>query len=166
MSELYRLAYQYTGDPHSAEDLLQDTLVYICQREEKLLSLDPLKPWLMRCLYHRFVDHYRKTKRTVNTDSIDEEVHDVASHCKELESQLIREEVFEGLKGLNEVQRAVVTLFDMEGYSLQEVSSFLELPQGTVKSHLHRARKKLKIFLSLQPGEGNERLNQYAECLN
>ena len=42
---------------------MQDTLLYILEHRDKFMSLDPVKPWMMRCLYHRFVDNYRRYNR-------------------------------------------------------------------------------------------------------
>jgi RNA polymerase sigma-70 factor (ECF subfamily) len=161
INDLYSQAYRYLGDKHSAEDLVQDLLLYVCKRKETLLTLDPVKPWLMQCLYHRFVDSHRKRKRQVKEVPLDNEDFYLESTETSLEHQYMREKVIEDMAKLTPEQRAVITLFDIEGYSLEQVAQTLQMAKGTVKSHLHRGRKRLKSLFNLQPNRENERLGTY-----
>ena len=56
----------------------------------------------------------------------------------------IREQLEEGLKGLSEVRREVLLLHDLEGWKHREIAERLGIPDGTVRSHLHFARKHLR----------------------
>lgn len=56
--------------------------------------------------------------------------------------------VREAINMLDEGQRVIITMFDIEGMSYEEISAALEIPAGTVKSRLNRARQKLKKILS------------------
>ncbi|WP_185906524.1 RNA polymerase sigma factor [Teredinibacter haidensis] len=150
LAALYAQAMRFCGDRPAAEDLLQEVVVYALEHEKKVLSLDPVRPWLMRCLYHRFIDTTRLKKREshrlMQVDS-----DECVSSAPNPEASYYHRQVMLALQALTAEQRATVTLFDIEGYSLQDIAEILEMPVGTVKSHIHRARKKLKLLLSLQP---------------
>jgi RNA polymerase sigma-70 factor, ECF subfamily len=147
-SALYSQAYKYTANRDSAQDLVQEVLVYALENKHKILVLDPVLPWLMKCLYHRFVDHYRKHKG----DRLPKEDYDFdafVSKGMNAEDQYFYRQVHQGLAQLTAEQRVAVTLFDIEGYSLDDLAQVMDLPLGTVKSHLHRGRKRLKVVLEL-----------------
>ncbi len=148
LKSLYHYAFRLSGHKSSAEDLVQDTLLYILEHRDKFMSLDPVKPWMMRCLYHRFVDNYRRYNRY---ETISE------AHLKSLKTQEDLTETaffsaqirtFIGL--LKPAQRTAVTLFDIEGYTISEISRILEIPESTVKSHLARGRKIIKEKIRMQ----------------
>lgn len=154
MELMYGQAYKYTGSAHAAEDLLQDLLLELYQKQDKLAKVENPKAWLMRCLYNRFVDSYRKKKAQPGFDDIhDEQTSNRLAHRDCPETSYYHEQIVEGLELLSTEQRAVIGLHDLEGHTLAEISEALSMPVGTLKSHLHRGRKKLKEKLKLQPLE-------------
>ncbi|PCJ15823.1 MAG: hypothetical protein COB04_12640 [Gammaproteobacteria bacterium] len=156
---LFRQAYHYTGSHADAEDLLQDLLASLYPRINELKSIEKLQPWLLRCLYNRFVDNYRKKQRLPETENIDDPAifNDIPARTP-AETVRVQVEINRALHTLTPSQRAVVCLHDIEGYSLPELVDTLEQPLGTLKSHLHRARSQLKKQLELQPFTELERL--------
>ncbi len=153
---LYQQAYHYTGTVADAEDLLQDLLVELFTKQDKMQSSSNLGAWLNRCLYNRFVDRYRQTKRFAAHQDIDEPNVAVQLRTRDSqqpESECYYQQIREGLNQLNSVQHAVVSLHDICGFSLPELVGITDMPLGTLKSHLHRARKQLKKNLNLQPFE-------------
>lgn len=152
---LHRQAYYYTGNQHDAEDLLQDLFVYVCQRKEKLLVINPVKPWLMTCLYHRFIDNLRKKTARVDEFSMDDDF-DIVDPVAPEDSDM-GEQIKKCLKHLSPEQRAAISLFYIEGFTLVEVAAAMMLPEGTVKSHLHRGRKKLAAMLDFNKNEEAEK---------
>jgi RNA polymerase sigma-70 factor (ECF subfamily) len=158
MNSLYKVAYQYTGTQHDAEDLLQDLLEYLFGKQKELRKVEKLKPWLMKCLHHRFIDLYRKHQRQPELTDIDDEkiqplFHHFDNHLKDENSK----EILKAMNKLSADQRAVVTLHDINGYTLPELSEIMDTPLGTIKSNLHRARATLKNHIKLQPSELNVR---------
>jgi RNA polymerase sigma-70 factor (ECF subfamily) len=157
MDALFRQAWHYTGSEMEAEDLLQDLLVDLFNRQEKLRAIETLRPWLSRCLYNRFVDQYRKRQR--RPELLDSERADyTAAEDPGPENEYWHSEVLQGLEKLNSRQRAVISLHDIQGHTLPELSEILELPLGTLKSQLHRARAKLKDHLKLEPSAAQQRV--------
>lgn len=151
-SALYSQAYKYTANRAAAQDLVQDVFVYALENRRKVMELDPVLPWLMRCLYHRFIDHFRRHKSDV-TQSGEFDFESTVAPGTSAEDQYFHEQVRLGLAKLSIEQRVAVTLFDIEGYSLEEVCNVMELPLNTVKSHLHRGRRRLKAQLALTGSE-------------
>lgn len=155
---LYRQAYKYLGDEHEAEDLIQELLVDAYQRQQKLREAAVPIAWLMRCLYHRFVDRYRKQKIHAGTDSLsDNEDESLLSHNNSPEKHYLHGQILHGLSLLTPEQRMVVSLHDIEGYTLPELAETMDIPLGTLKSHLHRGRKVMKKRFQVQPFDSVER---------
>ncbi|MFK7731449.1 MAG: RNA polymerase sigma factor [Pseudomonadales bacterium] len=151
ISGLYRQAYQYAGCASDADDLLQDLLLELFNKQEQMSQAENLPAWLNRCLYHRFIDRCRTQSRAPEYEDIDALPIKDERRSNEPEQFCLNRQIVAGLQGLNPIQRAVVSLHDINGFSLPELASIVDMPLGTLKSHLHRARKQLKKNLRLQP---------------
>jgi RNA polymerase sigma factor (sigma-70 family) len=158
---LYRLAWRFTGSVADAEDLVQDVLIKLYPRTQELLEIERLRPWLARVLYHQFVDSVRRQGRSpIAEPAADTEGEDNPLDAlptmndgpeEHAERSGWRERILRALDRLNPEQRAVVTMHDVEGYSLEELETILETPLGTLKSRLHRARQRLRALLPMEP---------------
>lgn len=154
MSILYKVAYQYTGNQYDAEDLLQDLLISLFAKQEELSTVEKIKPWLMRCLYHRFIDLYRQKSRQPELEDInDENVQPLFNHIDNHQINDQQDAIFHAMNTLTNEQRAVVTLHDINGYTLPELAKITDTPLGTLKSNLHRARAKLREHISIRPAD-------------
>lgn len=157
---LYQQAYRFTLNTADAEDLLQDVLLETYRKREVLYAVDNAGAWLSRCLYHRFVDRYRRQRRQPQFDDIDSLLdHAGLASQGEMETQLVYQQMMKALQALSPKYRAVVSLHDQMGFTLPELESIMDIPLGTLKSHLHRARKALKKAMDgeLESGAGNRR---------
>lgn len=167
LNRLYRLAWRFTGNKHDAEDLVQDLLLKLYPRVEELEKLDKPGPWLARVLYRQYVDSYRSQQRspihyTEDEASLYESQQDPSpSPTQQVQTIQALNQIQATLDQLNEEQRMVVVLHDVEGYSLQEIGDIQGVSIGTIKSRLHRARNKLQELLSgTEPSPGNARVNE------
>ena len=70
-----------------------------------------------------------------------------------------RRQVFRLLDQMNDKDRLVVNLHDVEGYSVKEIEILIDTPAGTIKSRLHRARKKLREGLNVEPSYTDQRFH-------
>ena len=149
---LYQAAYRWTLSPQDAEDLVQDVAETVMSRVEELASVDKPRSWLLKIMYRRFVDLYRRRKADpviAEHAMIEEGLPDFPlSEDQQPDEQLaltrVRHKVRKALETLDAEHRVTVVLFDIEGYSVKEIAKILDLPEGTVKSRLHRSRAKLK----------------------
>jgi RNA polymerase sigma-70 factor (ECF subfamily) len=163
---LYRLAWRWCANPEEAEDLLQETLCKLYPKREQLQNLDQLRPWLVRVMYHTFVDETRRRSlRPLALSALESPDDDGGEHHLEpqtephdepesiTEKSLTFERLHQVLQQLPEPQRALLILHDVEGYQLSELTVLLELPTGTLKARLHRGRERLRALLldQMQP---------------
>ncbi len=166
---LYRLAWRFTGSVADAEDLVQDVLLKLYPRTQELFDIEQLQPWLARVLYRQYVDFVRQRARTpiaelANNTEGDDNLLDTLPAIEDgpeehAERSGWRERILGALDRLNPEQRAVVTMHDVEGYTLEELETILETPLGTLKSRLHRARHRLRALLAVEPFSAGERVN-------
>ena len=154
VDHLYRVAYRFTGRREDAEDLVQEVLAKLYPRRDRLVAVEQLGPWLTRVLYRQFIDNQRKGARLRLLDNeagAADPFDTMASESPEAESEVAanrdRGRLEQALDKLNPDQRAVIVLHDMEGYTLVELSETLEVPTGTLKSRVHRARARLRELL-------------------
>lgn len=156
LRQLYRVAFRFTGDAHEAEDLVQDVLAGLLPRVVELDAIEKLGPWLARVLYRRYVDQYRRRQ----SSPVDESVSiDASEHVGLCESNLLDHGIGDyartdmqraldrALRCLPDCWREIVLLHDVEGYTALEIAGILALELGTVKSRLHRSRRKLQQLL-------------------
>ena len=163
LDHLYKLAYRFTGAPDRAEDLIQDLLVRIYPRCDELAGIEQPRPWLARVMYRIFIDQVRHNARSPHMPIADSglanefadegdpyaEVADTAPGPEdEVEMHFDRERLARAWEQLNPDHRALLTLFEIEGYTLQELEVILECTRGTLKSRLSRARSRLAELLS------------------
>jgi RNA polymerase sigma-70 factor (ECF subfamily) len=155
---LYRMAYRWTNAQDRAEDLVQELLIKLVPRVDEMEQIESLRPWLLRILYNRYVDDYRRARSSPidanhsgwNPDD-EEPIADAISQAVDPipsgEQEELRQSLHKALSLLEPEQRDVVLLHDMEGYTAEEVAGIMEIQVGTVKSRLHRARARLKLLL-------------------
>jgi RNA polymerase sigma factor (sigma-70 family) len=155
---LYRISYRFTGNREDAEDLVQDLLVKLYPRRQDLVGVAKLRPWLVRVLYRLFVDNNRKQKRSplrliknrpeADTEDPLEQVPGKEPNPEEYTlGRILGKRIERALNMLGKDHRAIITLHDIEGYQLTELETLLEVPLGTLKSRLHRARARLREIL-------------------
>ena len=155
LQALHRLAFRFTTQASSAEDLVQELLTRLYARAERLDKIEKLRPWLARALYNLFIDERRRWTRNplCNTlEPIDEDIGDGTQRSAttpefHAEMKILTQTLQELLGKLPDDQRAVVLLRDVEGYELHETASILGIPLGTAKSRLHRAHLQLQNAL-------------------
>lgn len=152
---LYRLAYRLSQSQEDAEDIVQQFLIRMFPRIDQLEGLEKPAPWLSRGLYNLYVDIYRRATREAAIFSDEEFKENAATSRHSPEMHLHNNDLSAGieqaLQKLNENQRIVVLLHDSEGYTLEEISEIQQVPVGTLKSRLNRARNTLKSLLSMEP---------------
>ncbi len=149
-TSVYRTAFGLTGDPNMAEEVLQDTFARAYERRASLRpDVSPL-PWLSRVAIN--LCYTRLGRRRLRWEPIGDAVirlvRDASSgpmeHAERME---LRHIVRDGISGLPPRQQVVVSLYYLQGHSLEETAALLDLPLGTVKSRLHYALRALRDAL-------------------
>jgi RNA polymerase sigma factor (sigma-70 family) len=172
---LFRHAYRWTAARDQAEDLVQELLLRLYPRLDELADLDRVQPWVLRVMYRIFVDQYRRESRSPvrpghelpagadgeSTEPGERFADEGPSTLEQVESELTQESLLAAWNRLGEDHRVVLAMHDIEGYRLEEVSEMLEVPVGTLKSRLHRARARMRDLLSKEPFVDAIRDQQY-----
>ncbi|MCW8194797.1 RNA polymerase sigma factor [Proteobacteria bacterium 005FR1] len=150
---MYRMAYRWTQNRDEAEDLVQDVLTRLIPRLDELAAVDKLQPWLIKVLYRRYVDLYRRKVNSPIDASTDWHSDDrffeemTADSSQDSERLELQRALNQAMEHLDDHQRDVILLHDVEGHSALDVADILDISVGTVKSRLHRGRKRLKAVL-------------------
>ena len=150
---LYRLAYRFCGNQEDAEDLVQDLLIKLYPKRVELEKVEKLRPWMVTSMYRMFVDGTRRKARSPLELIDNETAFYETTVCDELrpdqdmaEDQRI-DQLHTAFKRLSEDHRVLLTLHDIEGYRLVEIEAMLDVPVGTLKSRIHRARARMRDLL-------------------
>lgn len=152
---LYRLAWRLTGSATDAEDLLQETLLRASllrayPKRAEIVELDAPGSWLARVLHNAWIDRWRRQGDMRNTISFNDPGMESAEAFASDEPLLVAVETSaldQALQKLPEHHRTVVLMHDAEGYTLPEISLIMDVPVGTLKSRLHRAREAVRAQL-------------------
>jgi RNA polymerase sigma-70 factor (ECF subfamily) len=143
----YAVAFSVSGRREDAEDAAQESFLVALERLEECRDPERFAGWLMTIVRNRS----RNLVRRESLRAMDEVPVAARSSGptpeRSTETTELRERLDEALNELSDVQRQVVLLHDMEGWKHREIAGLLGLPSGTIRSHLHFARKALREFL-------------------
>jgi RNA polymerase sigma-70 factor (ECF subfamily) len=159
---IYNFAYRITFDEDDAKDLVQETYLKSFRFIDSFEKGTNAKAWLFRILKNSFINEFRKkNKEPVKIDyqeveafyNSDEVNHMITSNLQvEAIKEMIGDEVSIALNSLEVDFRTVIILCDIEGFSYDEMALILDVPIGTIRSRLHRARNLLREKLKKYAG--------------
>jgi len=154
----FAVAVSVLGNPHDAEDAVQNAFIRALERIDQLKPGSPFGPWFFRVLRSTALN-LRRREILRTHEEIPASASAGTNPAKEWERGLTREAVLRALGELPEMQRLAVTLYDLEGYSHREIAEILEIAVGTSRAHVHHGRKSLKELLGddFVPNDEEER---------
>jgi len=151
LDALYRVALRLTMDPTQAEDLVQDTMLKAYRSWRQYRPGTNAKGWLLTILRNTFINDYRRRKlEPIAMDLEAAEPHAILRQIADSDpegnffAQIVDQRVLEAIDALPTEFREVLVLSDMEGLSYADIAETLQVPVGTVKSRLFRARRQLQ----------------------
>jgi RNA polymerase sigma-70 factor (ECF subfamily) len=161
---LKTFAFHLSYNEEDANDLVQETYMKAHRFIDKYIEGTNAKAWLFKILKNAYINEYRKkSKRPTKVDFEDIVSYHDSDEDKGSGYLDLREEIFENMMGdevtnaINSLPidfRTVILLCDVEGFTYEEISKIIDVPIGTVRSRLFRARNMLK-----------EKLKSYANTL-
>ncbi len=146
---MLRTAYAWCHNNALAEDLVHEAILKAIENASHLRDVKAADAWIFTIL----VNCHRMYLRRANDGADPEQIESCVVESEHLpdriaDAQDLVARVRHALADLNEQQRKVITLVDLEGFSYTEVADILGVPTGTVMSRLSRARQNLKKVLS------------------
>ncbi len=148
LDTLYRVALRLTGEPAAAEDLVQDTMLRALKAWKSFRPGSNARAWLVTILRNQFINGWRSSKRSPAVVDMDQIAEPPDPGDPDPEGrffrELVDEEVLRAVDQLPDEFREVLVLSDMEGLPYAEIATALDIPVGTVKSRLFRARRILQ----------------------
>ena len=154
MRALYNFAFHLTFDEENANDLVQETYLKAYRFIDSYQKGTNSKAWLFKILKNEFINNYRKKVKQPTSVDFDSVLNYHESDDPQYVGSLdLRQEIFQNMMG-DEVTGAInmlpiefktiIILCDVEGFTYEELSKILDIPIGTVRSRLFRARNMLK----------------------
>ena len=168
---IYNLCLRLCGNRASAEDIAQDAFISAYKNIGRFEQKSPFEGWVYRIAVNTWKNRVRYEKRRFffKHDSLDEAMETDDGQVQRqlpsddpppdagVEKAQKSERIQRALSELGTEAKEMIVLRDMEELSYEEISGVLNLPLGTVKSRIARAREALRVkLLDLQEGEGNE----------
>jgi RNA polymerase sigma-70 factor (ECF subfamily) len=159
---VFALVFRMVRDRASAEDLAQDTFIKVLNHIDRYRPEFKFSSWLFKIANNVAIDHLRK--RQLDTISMDGSPHassaaeieatsfDLADKfenaLQELEARELGSAIERAIATLRPEYRSCILLRHVEGRSYEEIAATLDLPLGTVKTFIHRARHQLRDLLA------------------
>ena len=158
INAMYNFANRLTFDEDDAKDLVQDTYMKAFRFINSFQRGTNAKAWLFRIMKNSFMNDFRKKSKEptkidyqevetfYNSDDVDKSI--TTDLRAETVKDMMGDEISNALNSLDVDFRTVIILCDLEGFKYDEMAKILDIPIGTVRSRLHRARNLLKDRLS------------------
>ena len=158
---VFSLVYRMVRDRSAAEDLAQETFIKVLNHIDRYVPEFKFSSWLFKIANNLAIDHLRKKQLpTVSIDGapdattaaqIEATSFELASNTEsaldELEARELGGAIERAIAALRPEYRACIMLRHVEGRSYEEIAATLDLPLGTVKTYIHRARHELRRAL-------------------
>jgi RNA polymerase sigma-70 factor, ECF subfamily len=147
MQKAFGVAFRLLGQREDAEDLVQETFLAALQKIDSFDTQREFSPWFYRILVNRCLNARKSRGRRSTVELPSEVVSAVASPLVQTERSELKSHLRRAMELLPERQRTIVNMFDLEGFSSPEIAEVLGISDGTVRWHLHQARRVLREAL-------------------
>lgn len=148
-SRFLRLAYRLSGDKTLAQDIVQDATIKIIHNLHYLKDPEAFPAWSYKIVRRKSLDYFRKQSRHPKTTSLDTQEAQIQTSHRPSSDYDLRQ----ALEKLSKADRLLLSLFYLDGYNGRELSAAFNIPIGTVKSRLFKAREHLKSIYETNQGD-------------
>jgi RNA polymerase sigma factor (sigma-70 family) len=140
------ICLRYANNRDEAAEVMNQGFYKVFTRIETFDRTRPFKAWLGRIMMNVSIDYYRANLKMAYTDDLDKAEH--LSDGDLTDRKLNYDDLLRMVQKLPPAYRTVFNLFAVEGYTHEEIGELLHISPGTSKSNLHKARQKLKQWIS------------------
>ncbi len=145
---LYAFMLRMSGRPEVAEDVVQEAFVRVLKNLDRFDPKYRFSTWLFTIAKRLYVNWVQKFHPIAESEIVNgwrsDDDSPVADAVGVETRTTARRAVAHGLASLGDAQREIVLLFHQQEWSIADISLYLSMPEGTIKSHLHRARRKMR----------------------
>lgn len=147
---VYAAVTRFCGNGEDAADVVQRAFINAYRKISEFKGDAAFSTWIYRIAFNQAISFRRENRRpSVSLHAKDEdgliaEPVDERAPGESMETEETRKKVQQALERLEEEDRQIIILKDLQGHSYDEIAAILQIPKGTVRSRLHRARMELK----------------------
>ena len=153
VDRVYRLCYRLAnGDADTAQDFTQEAFVRAFDKLRDFRGASAFSTWMHTIAVSVSLNGMRKVKKLRERETDLETVEPIAGGARNAEPDL-KVKLRRAINGLPDRYKVVFVMYDMEGYTHEEIGAALDMPAGTSKARLSRARAKLREQLAEFAGE-------------
>ena len=153
--KLINFIFNYLGDLESSEDVVQETMIKLYQKKHYYKEIAKFSTWLYTIAKNLANTELRKRKQRKTTllsqFSKDDKTYELPSNDPELgqeiQTDIVNKIIRDAVDQLSEKFKIVIVLRDIQGLSYEDISEIINVPIGTVKSRINRARLQLQVEL-------------------
>lgn len=153
--EAFRYVYLITKNREISEDIVQESFILCFRNIKKLKNPDKFKSWFFKILTRTSWKALKTNSRVIPVENIYEKIEDsdisnyIAWDNENYQTEILKKEI----NNLGVKQRTIIVLYYYKELSIKEIAEITGCFEGTVKSRLYNARKKLKISLERNKGD-------------
>jgi RNA polymerase sigma-70 factor (ECF subfamily) len=136
------IALRYSNSREEACEIVNDSFMKVFDKLGQYSEESSFKGWFRRILINTSIDYYRKNVKYYSDMEIEKAEYKLCDPS--VIDELSKEEILELLMGLPEIMRVIFNMYEIEGYSHQEISESLDIPSSTSRTYLARAKQKLR----------------------
>ena len=148
---LMAISIRYVKDTMEAEDIVNESFVKIFKKisdfdfdkNEEFVEKS-FKGWIARIVVNTSIDKLRVKKENFVLDDLTDA--DLKCHSVTLSTNLEQNDILNLLNKLPPIQKSIFNMFEIEGYSHDEISKMLDIPESTSRTYLARAKAKLRLL--------------------
>lgn len=160
---LYAFMLRMSGRPDVAEDIVQEAFVRVLKNLDRFDTRFRFSTWLFTIAKRLYVNAMQKHKPTYDSDVVGDRQEQTDNSpggaiARAESMSNLRTTIDAALEKLAPLQREIVLLFHQQNWPITDIAVYLDMPEGTVKSHLHRARRRMRSVI-----ESSKTMQQHAE---